>query len=152
VGPPRDIDNGPRRPAELLDQLRERLDRLADNHPSARRESAGRREQGLAEEEIGLAGNSEFADAGEPADAGEFADAGELAGEANSPELERTGYPGQEIGGRPGWLEPGWTEPGWLEPGWLEPGLPGGAADQYRPWFMSPEEGAPWFAEPGEAG
>lgn len=30
-----DVVGGPRKPAELLDQLRQRLERLADNHPSS---------------------------------------------------------------------------------------------------------------------
>jgi hypothetical protein len=136
AGPPRDLDGGPRRPAELLDQLRERLDRLPGNHPSARRESAERREPGSAEEEI------RPADADEQAGAKEPADASEPAGEAKGLELDGAGYPGHEVVG----------PSGQLDPGWLEPGLPGGAADQYRPWFMSPDPGAPWFAEPGEAG
>ncbi len=43
--PVADVAGGPRRPAELLDQLRLRLDRLADNHPSHSHEPAHGRER-----------------------------------------------------------------------------------------------------------
>jgi hypothetical protein len=139
-------DGDARRPAELFDQLRERLSRLEPNHPSAYQpESAG------AQVKV---------DSGNPADppAQPLEEAGELeAGdrladeevdlnqEARASEPERAAA-GQERG--EGWLTPGADAPGLGEVS--SDLLDAGRADRgdpYQPWFMSGELGAPWFAE-----
>ena len=136
---------GARSPSELFDNLRLRLSQLAENHPSAPqraepgggpRESPPRRPgpaDAVPEREQFARPHAvpEHDEVGGPAAAAEGATAADAEGAAEAG--ERTGA-GAGAGGALGAL------------GELD--LPGlrGASEAYRPWFMSGEPGAPWWA------
>jgi len=138
-------DGGPRPPAELFDQLRYRLARLADNHPSAGAEPLPGEPQGgepPAESPEGEELRAESPD-GEPpadqtgpgvrmpgdgtADAGLTARQDVLAGREAGPDADGAGWPGIA-----GLADIPLSPPGQDEP--------------YRPWFMTGESLTPWFA------
>lgn len=156
-----DVVGGPRRPAELLDQFRQRLDRLAGNHPSSSREPARERERG-GDSPGAQDGPGQRADPGGldgPAGAESASDGAELAGEVRGRadgEAVSNGDESASLGAGDEW----WSGEGADHTGDGGTGLPGGplgleggAAEGYLPWFMAPEDGAPWFAaEPGQPG
>jgi hypothetical protein len=148
---------GARSPAELLDELRLRLRQLPENHPSARAgQDDGRPSAEFEPDEVepGGAERSEVKPAevepGEPerseVEPGEAAD-----GTADPARAARTGGDaGRSLGGLLDRLRgldaagqlpdlTGWTS-GELDLSW--PGHP----ETYRPWFMSGDPSAPWFA------
>lgn len=132
-----------REPSELLKQLRERLDRLPGNHPSALIRQPDRRPAG--EQAVGP-------------ESGDGLESGRPQGDSACP-------PGDEPGAEPEQAEaaeevaPGRTDTdregtggGPADSGADLDALTGVrlAAEGYRPWFMSDGIGAPWFAtEPG---
>jgi hypothetical protein len=146
--PWRPADGSARQPSELLAELRLRLSRLADNHPSAApydQSSADRRHDIPAQER----------DSRRPADSAEIGPDQDPVADADQESSAGLAAPDQESS--PGLAAPdqddGWhswqadtTEPfdDWHQ-GELELGLPD-ESDAYRPWFMSGELSAPWFA------
>jgi len=136
-----------RSPAELLDNLRLRLSQLADNHPSAPR----RGETGHGPGEPPLRdGADAVQEGGEPARPDAMPESGELGQPEVVPEAGDGSGRGAPGGDGPGGDGPGGDGPGGPAarggPGDLNlPGLRGGS-EAYRPWFMSGEPGAPWWA------
>jgi len=123
-------NGGARRPAELLGQLRERLDQLAANHPSA------------------VAEGSEPS-AGEPPP-----EAGETLQIAKDPEIGAPPDDHEEVDAPPGSDEPQRQERNSVPSAGGLPadvaGLPGpdgrpGQGEPYRPWFAADESADPWF-------
>jgi hypothetical protein len=166
--PDPESDGRARTPSELFDNLRLRLSQLAENHPSALRpaETGGPGESALREP----GGRPESPGAAEPAGSDEPAGADEPAGGSDKPGGDERAEAGQDVpiarpadgGGGPRGdvladphaggalrdLDMGDLNLGDLDLGDLD--LPGlrGASEGYRPWFMSGEPGAPWWAVP----
>jgi len=152
-------EGGARQPVELLDQLRERLDRLDRNHPSASRGSA---DEQRAPADEATPGHDAAADraAGQAAGAGQSAqdsrpDRSSLRKDGT--DASRDEQPGDQRAGEP----PAVRQPG--QPPAAFDGLASGVADDghhhlgqaglttkgepYRPWFADGPE-APWFVDP----
>jgi len=117
-----------REPADLLDQLRERLDRLAANHPSA------------------------VADSGEPSEGEPAPETGESVQIIENPEISSPPDDPAETDGRSRSEDPGRAQRIAAERAEGVPAeiaslhaidRPGG--QPYRPWFASDESGDPWF-------
>ena len=158
-GPDRESDSRARPPAELFDNLRLRLSQLAENHPSApqRGEETGRgpgesprRPDGLGPRRDEFAGRDAAADDGEfagPAAAGRGPGGDGERGPVTAPADGGGALRDPDRGGPDlGDVDLGGLELGDVELGDLD--LPGlrGASEAYRPWFMSGEPGAPWWA------
>lgn len=129
-------DGQARAPAELLDQLRERLGRLEPGHPSSTRQSpADRVSPGDVSPDDVSPGAPELP---------ELADQSRQAAESDG--FGGAGVLG-EVSGDFGDFGPGGV-PGGLStgPGALDAGR-AGRGDPYRPWFMAGDSGPPWFAE-----
>jgi hypothetical protein len=147
-----------RQPVELLDQLRERLDRLDQNHPSSGPRSTDRHEvrgqdatpdQGasadLAADQAAAAGQSQQASRPERSS---------LRKEGASP--SRDDQPGDQGAGEPPPVSrPGQpaaadsVASGMADDGQYRVVQTGRTADgePYRPWFAD-EPGSPWFVDP----
>lgn len=155
-------DSDARQPAELLDQLRQRLSRLADNHPSAHSESVGSCRSGdwsqaqdspRAPDSPGAPEGREWQGVDGVADlpdeqAVDGGDARVPPGPDGSSEHEPAdagGMPDAEsheplhLGHVMSAAADGY--PGDLD---LHLGL-SGPSETYRPWFMSGDSGSPWF-------
>ncbi len=154
-----------REPAELLDQLRQRLAGLPDGHPSAGpRPGADQRDgpevraryqarAGTGQVGVGSDRNAEFRAVRAGADEEEGAGSGAGHPEPGPGDAE----PGaeREAGGPDSGQGPpsggSWPRPdlpratGYEDPQWHP-----GTAEAYRPWFMGGEPGVPWFAADGE--
>lgn len=140
-----------RSPAELLDNLRLRLSQLADNHPSApRRAEAGERPGELplpdGADAVPAGGDESGRGPGGGGPGGDGPDGGGQRGDRSGAGPDRDGPDrdgpdgGEADGGGPG----GPAARGGL--GDLD--LPGlrAASEAYRPWFVSGEPAAPWWA------
>lgn len=141
-------EDGARRPVELLDQLRERLDRLDPNHPSASQRTSDLDQAQPREVQAGSPDRSsrqkESADASpgeQPNDhgAGEpqaVRESGRPAAADNSAAADNriADNMGTDLApdGQYRVMESHRT----------------GTGERYRPWFAD-EPGTPWFAEPG---
>jgi hypothetical protein len=158
--PEQHLDGAPREPAELLAELRLRLSRLADNHPSAGAGPAGYRRTRDSPPDVGLPWQADSPREGYLADGrellregnageGNLADGRDLPREGNASEGELA-----DRGESPALAGPP-EDPGaeWFR-------SPAGAlpeaefalgsraqAEAYRPWFMSAESAVPWFAD-----
>jgi hypothetical protein len=125
-----------RPPAELLDELRLRLLRLDQNHPSRPREAA-------------MPGPA--ADLGEPPDEPSEEGDPEQAGDPEQPgEPEQAGAPEQsDTDPDAGQVTPATGGPGAGGRGADSLTLPGlrSASEAYQPWFMGSDAGVPWFAD-----
>jgi len=128
---------GARRPAELLGQLRDRLDQLAANHPSAvteGNEPSASEPPPETSEQLQIAENPEL---GDPPDEPEEVEAPSGSDEP----LQQEGSAVERVGGVPGIGVSGNVV-----------GLPSphgrlGKGEPYRPWFASDEPGDPWFVD-----
>ncbi len=133
-----------RSPAELFDNLRLRLSRLADSHPSAPRH--GQAGDGPGERPL-----RDGADAvPELAPPAAMPEGGGLARPEPVPEGGELGQPeaAPEVGDGSGRGGPGGDLRAAARGGLDDLDLPGlrAASEAYRPWFMSGEPGAPWWA------
>ena len=121
-------DGFAREPAELLDQLRDRLDLLAANHPSAAADSGELSEDELPPETDGSM---------------QIIENPEISGPPDDPveidEVSRSDQPG-----RP---EPIAAEHAGGVPGDIVSlhGIDRAGEQPYRPWFAADESGDPWF-------
>jgi hypothetical protein len=123
------VDGRSRSPAELLDNLRLRLSRLPENHPSAFRKADDRREA-PAETDV-----DRWSDGvGASQDDGPAPDGGSLADLIRS--IRDTSDSLAETIGE-GMLGDIGTLPRGIH------------SEPYRPWFMSGDPGVPWFAVDG---
>ena len=125
-----------RPPGELLDQLRERLGRLADNHPSASPGMADRRapEQTEDDDRPDVDG---YRSGAEPSRY--------VTGQDRSAAVDRS--TDEQNGSVPGLDVP--QTPRTTATGGRDTvlGVDGPASGEpYLPWFMSAERGVPWFA------
>ena len=149
--PPRSLDDSARQPAELLDQLRSRLELLPENHPSARQRPLGAERPNEPDapaaeraEHDGDLGRDEVAVPGPPP--GEQDNAGPPPGsqaqDAADAQDAGDGGAGRDASGRDrGDL----SAPDAAALGGVHLGRPT-SADRYQPWFVSGEPGTPWFA------
>lgn len=138
-------DGRAREPAELLDQLRERLDRLAANHPSAPRETAG----------LDPAGEQDWREQPEQAEQPESAAEPEERPEADGPEQRVDGAAPDGAQAPAGGQDalradsPAQAGPAGGQGGGARLDLnlgQQGQGDAYRPWFMTGDSAEPWFA------
>jgi hypothetical protein len=140
-----DQSGAARPPSELLDELRLRLSSLPGNHPSSTRGAAQDR---VRADWTGARSGPDQGGPGEPPVPGEGNVAREpVPGGHTDAASDRAGTipPGPEGGpDASGWAPFQWPD-AWtaeLPLGWRD------ETDAYRPWFMSGEPAAPWFAAP----
>src|ERR1022692_586538 len=147
--PGRSPDRG-RDPAELLDQLRERLDRLPPSHPSARTRSPDRSSD-LASRDTWPAGrDARPSVSGRDPEPDERSAERDGRGDAEPDASETEPDGGGDAGGQNSrGADRGHSDQrsdhadggsGWLAPGQARSGAP------YRPWFTDAGPGEPWFA------
>jgi len=145
-------EDAARPPSELLSQLRQRLDRLAGNHPSspaADRPRDVRREPGGEPEEPELpdwldGGAGERSRDEEPPDGAGPDEPPDLAAPHQADSPDAAPWPDQPAPADPG--DAPWA--GSMDGGGSGPDDPArqDGSEAYRPWFMSGEAGSPWFA------
>jgi hypothetical protein len=138
-------DGSARSPGELLDALRERLERLEPNHPSAYgpRPAEAQVEAAAPDQDVAAGAEDVPDDARPPRDTpddGQVTDGGQPDSAAQPAEAEPEGGGWHQAQGGAGGV--GRSEAG-FEAG---TGLIG-QGDPYRPWFVDGEPGTPWFAE-----
>lgn len=146
-----------RRPVELLDQLRERLDRLDPNHPSASQRNSDLDQAQPWEGQAGIPDRSSRQKASQDARPGGQPD------DHGAGEPQAAGQPGRPAADNPAAVRnpaAGNTVAGNTVAGNTGNDLAAdgqyravewhraGTGERYRPWFAD-EPGAPWFAEPG---
>lgn len=166
-------EGGARQPTELLGQLRDRLARLDENHPSATRGPADSRElaasgEAAAPEEAAASEAAVMQDRPTPGPgSGREASEGRTAGRPDRPARADSGHDGGQASGdqpagatdsspRSSESTRAWTDdaaaagtdpgPGQSEasPTWERRPASG---DPYRPWFAADDPTTPWFAE-----
>ncbi len=132
-------DGRAREPAELLDQLRERLDRLASNHPSARPERSEAVEGPVEGPARDASPPRRLAEAHQPRriqaqhgdrPVGEAPARGDADRQPAPPALADT------ASGAPVSADPVRADPAQVDGG-----------EPYRPWFVADVSADPWFIE-----
>jgi hypothetical protein len=128
-----------RPPAELLDQLRERLDRLDPIHPSA-----SRRPEAAAPRRPEAAAPGETGDVGVEAEAGEVAEPGE---ESRDQSPQNRDLSADQPAASPADGFSSADGPATDSEFRTVDVVRSDKGERYRPWFAADESATPWFAE-----